>query len=110
MPILDVEIGDDGNLLPVFGTTTDPFSGQNKAIELGDETVYATTSEQGRIVGASRDKKTNTIRPTVQVSNALNPAKPPFGSISELQNHLTTMNTAVESLLKSSENVSANQE
>ncbi|CAG5113266.1 Oidioi.mRNA.OKI2018_I69.chr2.g7386.t1.cds [Oikopleura dioica] len=107
MPILDVEIADDGNLLPVFGTTTDPFSGENIAIELGDETVDATTAEQGRIVGASRDKKTNTICPTVQVGSALNPAKPPFGSVSELQNHITTVNSAIEKLVKASETVSS---
>ena len=40
MPILDVEIKDDCDIVPSFGTMTDPMTGEKRAIELGAMTPF----------------------------------------------------------------------
>ena len=67
MPVLDVQIKDDNSLYPVFGSMTNPVTGEKEAIELGKLCVDIATAEEGKVIGARNNKATNVVNATLQI-------------------------------------------
>jgi len=56
------------------------------------------TSGDGKVIGARRNLATNTVNPVIQSGNTITPVKPPFGSITELENSSKSVRALMESV------------